>query len=291
MLQEKISVRAWVILLLLALTWGSSYVLIKKALIAFSPTQVASLRVTISALAFIPFFIARWSKIDWSRWRALAVVGFTGSFFPAFLFSTAQTEMSSSITGILSSLTPLFTLLIGIVVFRMPTKFSKIGGVLIGLAGAIFLVVSNQGTEEIGNAWYGILIILATACYGMSTNVIKQYLQDMSSITISAVAFMIIGIPGMLFLLSTDVVGTLQTHEYEWQSLGYLTLLALLGTVAASIFFFKLVQITSPIFASMVSYLTPIVAVFWGILDGEAVTIFHWLGMLLILMRVYIARK
>jgi len=269
-LQQKISVSAWIILILLALTWGSSYILIKKGLVAFSPTQVAGLRVTISALAFLPLFIIRWKDIDWSKWKPLAIVGFTGSFFPAFLFSNAQTELSSSITGVLSSLTPLFTLLIGILFFKMPTLWTKIVGVLVGLLGATLLIYFNQNSGEVGNPIYGILVGIATACYGISTNVVKKDLQEMSSLTISAVAFFIIGIPGAIWLFSTDFLTVIQTHEQAW---------------------FKLVQITNPVFASMVSYLTPIVAVGWGVLDGESITMFHFFGMILILLGVYISRN
>lgn len=291
LLQKRTSLQAWIILLLLALTWGSSYILIKKGLIAFSAIQVASLRVTISALAFLPIFLWRYSMIDWKKWKPLAIVGFTGSFIPAFLFAMAQTELSSSVTGVLSSLTPLFTMLIGILFFRMPTVWIKILGVFIGLLGAILLVVFNQQSGEVGNPLFGILVCIATACYGISTNVVKRHLQDMSSITISAVAFFMIGLPGAVWLFSTNFLNVLQTSEAAWCALGYIVLLSLAGTVAASIFFFKLVQITNPVFASMVSYLTPIVAVGWGALDGETLSIFHFIGMTLILLGVYISRN
>jgi len=221
----------------------------------------------------------------------LTVVGLAGSFFPAFLFAVAQTELSSSVTGVLSSLTPLFTLLIGILFFKAPTVWMKIIGVFVGLLGAVLLIAFNQQSGEVGNPYFGILVVLATAGYGLSTLTVKEHLQDMSSITISAVAFLIIGIPGMIILFSTNFMEVLTTSETAWQSLGYIAILSLMGTVAASIFFFKLVQITTPLFASMVSYLTPVVAVGWGILDGESVTVFHFVGMVLILLGVYISRN
>lgn len=290
-MEKNISLSSWFILILLALTWGSSYILIKKGLVDFSPTQVAGLRVSISALAFLPIFLMRYKTVDWSNWKALATVGFAGSFFPAVLFSVAQTELSSSVTGVLSSLTPLFTLLIGILFFKAPAIWMKIVGVLVGLLGAVLLIVLNQGAGDVGNPYYGILVVLATLGYGLSTHTVKTYLQDVGSITISAVAFTIIGIPGLIMLLSSDFTEVLRTSETGWESLGYITILALMGTVAASILFFKLVQITNPVFASMVSYLTPIVAVGWGALDNEVVTIYHFVGMVLILLGVYISRN
>jgi drug/metabolite transporter (DMT)-like permease len=290
-LEKNISLSSWLILILLALTWGSSYILIKKGLVDFSPTQVAGLRVSISALAFLPIFLMRYKTIDWSRWQALMIVGFAGSFFPACLFAVAQTELSSSVTGVLSSLTPLFTLLIGIMFFKASAAWMKILGVLVGLLGAVLLIVLNQEAGDVNNPYFSILVVLATMGYGLSTYVVKTYLQDVGSITISAAAFTIIGIPGLIMLLSSDFVDVLQTSETGWESLGYITILALLGTVAASILFFKLVQITNPVFASMVSYLTPIVAVGWGALDNEVVTIYHFVGMVLILLGVYISRN
>ena len=167
----------------------------------------------------------------------------------------------------------------------------KIIGVFVGLLGAVLLIAFNQQSGEVGNPYFGILVVLATAGYGLSTLTVKEHLQDMSSITISAVAFLIIGIPGMIILFSTNFMEVLTTSETAWQSLGYIAILSLMGTVAASIFFFKLVQITTPLFASMVSYLTPVVAVGWGILDGESVTVFHFVGMVLILLGVYISRN
>ena len=282
---------AWLILLLLALTWGSSYILIKKGLIDFSPLQVAGLRVSISALAFLPIFLLRFNDIDWTKWKPLAAVGFAGSFFPAILFAVAQTELSSSVTGVLSSLTPLFTLLLGILFFKTPAVWAKISGILVGLCGAILLIVFNKNSGEVANPWFGILVVLATICYGISTHTVKHYLQEVSSLTLSAAAFIIIGLPGMILLWSSNFMEVLQTSETAWESLAYITILSLMGTVVASILFFKLVQITTPIFASMVSYLTPVVALGWGILDGEMVTVFHFVGMVLILCGVYIARN
>lgn len=290
-LKKETSFSAWLILILLALTWGSSYILIKKGLIDFSPMQVAGLRVSISGLAFLPIFLLRFSSIDWSKWKALATVGFAGSFFPAYLFAVAQTELSSSVTGVLSSLTPLFTLLIGILFFKSPTVWMKILGVLVGLLGASLLILFNQDSGEVGSPMYGILVVLATVGYGVSTHTVKKHLQEVSSLTLSAAAFMIIAIPGLILLFSSNFVEVLQTSDTGWHSLGYISILALIGTVAASILFFKLVQMTNPVFASMVSYLTPIVAVGWGVVDNESVTLFHLVGMGLILWGVYISRN
>lgn len=271
--------------------WGSSYILIKKGLVAFSPIQLASLRVSISSIAFLPFFITRYKTIDWSKTKYLLIVGFAGSFLPAFLFAFAQTEINSSMAGVLSSLTPLFTLILGILFFKSPLILRKVVGVLLGLAGAIFLILFGADLHSSGNMAYGILIIIGCFFYATSVNTVKAALQEMNSITLSATAFTLIGIPGILFLYFSGFFQVMQVHEQAWQALGAVTLLALFGTVMASILFFRLVQLTTPVFASTVSYLIPIVSLAWGFFDGEIITIFHFIGMAFILFGVYITRK
>ncbi|MCB0679065.1 MAG: DMT family transporter [Saprospiraceae bacterium] len=283
---------SWLILGLLALTWGSSYILIKRALVAFSAIQVASLRISISALAFLPLLLWRWRQIDWSRWRSLLIVGLAGSGIPAFCFALAQTRLSSSLTGVLSSLTPLFTLLLGILFFRVPFAWWKTVGVLVGLAGAVLLILKgSEGDPQLSEWWPGLLVVLATSMYALSSNVVKSRLQDLSSLTISSVAFFLIGLPGMAVLLATPFFEQLASQPEARTSLGYVAILSLAGTVMASIFFFKLVQLKDAIFASTVSYLIPLVALFWGVFDHEPVTYLHLLGMGLILAGVYLSRK
>lgn len=282
---------SWLVLLFLALTWGSSYILIKKGLVAFSAVQLATLRIGISAIAFVPFFFLQFKKVDWTKWKYLLIVGIAGSALPAFLFSTAQTKIPSSLAGLLSSLTPLFTLLIGVIIFKLRTVWTKVAGILMGLFGAIFLILFGQETELNSDAWYGLLVVIGTFFYALSSNTVQIHLKDMSSLTISSVAFIMLGPLALAYLLATDFLLVMQTHEQAWASLGYITLLSLAGTVVASILFFKLVQMTDAIFASTVSYLIPMIALGWGAVDGEAITVFHFIGMGLILFGVYISRK
>ncbi|MEM6319425.1 MAG: EamA family transporter [Bacteroidota bacterium] len=285
------SLISWGILILLSMVWGSSYILIKKSLIAFSPIQVACLRLGISAIAFFPVFLWHFSTTDWSKLKYLVIVGVTGSGLPALLFSTAQTEISSSVAGVLSSLSPLFTLVIGIIFFGTAVVWSKVTGILVGLLGAVALIVFGQNVGIEGNLWYGGLVVIGCLCYAISSNTVKAYLQDVSSIKISSAAFFIVGFPCLLYLLTSDVPTIVQTHEHGWQSLGTVTLLAMAGTVMATILFFKLVQVTNPVFASLVSYLIPIVAIFLGAYDGEPITFLHLTGMALILTGVYLTKE
>jgi drug/metabolite transporter (DMT)-like permease len=288
---KPISSKAWLLLGLLGLVWGSSYVLIKKGLEAFDPEQVACLRIGITAIAFSPVFFLRFKQIDWSKLKYFAIVGFAGSFFPAFLFSFAQTQISSSITGVLSSLTPLFTLALGILFFKTPFFWTKVLGVLVGLAGAVLLIIYGKEAGSDGNIWYGLLVVLASLLYASSANTVGTYLQDMNALTISAVSFMMIGIPAIAYLFYSDFTAVLVEKENGWAALGYIGILSIFGTVIATVLFFKLVQITDAVFSSMVSYLIPLVAIMWGAVVGEPITFYHLIGVLLILSGVYISRK
>lgn len=293
MKQNKIQGKfyAWLLLAVLGLTWGSSYLFIKKGLVAFSPSQLAYLRISISALAFLPFFLLRFKDINWTKLKYYAIVGFAGSAIPSFLYALAQTEISSSVTGILSSLTPLFTLVLGALVFNFKIEKRQSLGIGIGLLGALFLVLFGRQAGVEGNLFYALLVVVATALYAYSANTIKVELQEESPLTISAIAFTMIGIPALILLFNSGFYEVLHTHPSAWTSLGFITLLAIFGTVIASVLYFKLVQMTTPVFASTVSYVIPCIAVLLGTLDGEQITIYHVFGMLFILFGVYMSKK
>lgn len=288
---HAIAWKSWAILITLSLIWGSSYILIKKGLLVYTSTEVACLRLSISALSFLPVVLYRWKRIDWSRWRYLLLVGLTGTAIPAFMFAIAQTEISSSVAGVLNSLTPLFTLVLGILLFKSDTAWVKVLGVLIGLAGAALLILMGKEAGIQGNPWYGLLVIVGCICYAISSNVVGSYLRDMSSISISAASFGMVGLPAIFYLLfATDFTQVLAQEEGATLALAYIVILALFGTVLASIIFFKLVQWTTPVFASMISYIVPAVALGWGFFDGEPITWLHFVGMGLILSGVYLVK-
>lgn len=219
------------------------------------------------------------------------IVGLAGSGIPAILFATAQMEIPSSVSGILNSLTPLFTFVFGIAFFNTKGTLRKFFGVLLGLAGAGILIMFGKEMGQSGHILYGMMVVLATMCYATSVNTVKRHLQDVHPIALSAVAFQIIGIPAYIMLWKTDFVGTLQYDPEAWTSLGYLVILALIGTVLATTLFFALVQKTDALFGSMTTYIIPIMAVILGFLDGEPMTIVHVMGMGCILVGVYLSRK
>jgi drug/metabolite transporter (DMT)-like permease len=288
--KKPIDNTSWTILLFLSLVWGCSFILIKKSLLAFDPVQLACLRLGISSIAFAPIVFWHRKDIDWSQWPKFVAVGLTGSGIPAFLFSFAQTQISSSVAGLLNSLTPIWTLVIGIFIFKLTFNKTKLIGVILGFVGAASLILLGSEKSLGGNPMYGILIMFTTICYGSSVNMVQTFFNKTKPI-ISSMSFFLIGPPALIYVFFTDFTDVMVSHQDAWFSLGSVTLLSLMGTVMASILFYNLVQRTNAVFASTVTYLMPIVALIWGLIDNEPVTLLHIAGMSTILVGVYITKK
>ena len=264
----------------------------KKALIVFEPMELAGLRILISSLFFLPFFIKNFKKIVWQNWKYYLIIGLLGSGFPALLFAFAQTKLNSSLTGILSSLTPLFTLITGILFFSKSINRNQVIGVIIGLSGAILLMAlgNEQAQFDIQTLGFTALVVLACLFYALSSNTVGSKLPNKSSFDISTSAFTFL-LPLGIAILCNEQVWIPLKQSNGLEGLAYVGILSLGGTVAASVLFFHLVQIRDAIFASMVSYLIPIVALMWGFLDGEKISLIHAAGMTLILFGVFLTRK
>jgi drug/metabolite transporter (DMT)-like permease len=283
---------SWSILTGLALIWGSSFILIKRGLDYYSSSEVGALRISISFLVLSPFAISSIRKLSLHDWKYLSIVGLIGSGFPAFLFAKAQTGIDSSLAGILNSLTPLFTMIIGLGFFSMKIKWFNIAGVLIGLAGAIGLISISGGRSFEFNFQYAIYIIIATVCYATNVNLVKYKLRDVDALTITAFSFFIIGLPVLLYLLFfTEFIRQISTEPAALKGLGYIGILAVVGTALALIAFNRLVKMASPVFASSVTYLIPLVAVAWGAIDGEKMTPLAFLWMAVILLGIFLVNK
>ena len=282
---------AWITLLGLSIIWGSSFILIKKALIAFDPAVMGSLRIVISSMAFIPVLIYNRNKIEWSKWPLYAAVGITGTGIPSYMYAIAQTEITSSVAGLLNSLTPIFTLVLGLIFFSGIFSLSKLSGVIIGFTGAASLLLFTREAVIGGNPLFGLFVVVGTLCYGTSVNIVKRYFQNIRPVIISAVSFGFVGFPALIYLIFSDFLITMENQPGAAFSLGAVFILAMAGTVAASIVFFKLVQTTNAVFASSVAYLMPIIALIWGMLDGEVISLLHVLSLLLILTGVYLIKK
>ncbi|MEE4259732.1 MAG: DMT family transporter [Bacteroidales bacterium] len=266
---------SWVILVTLALVWGSSFILIKKSLLYFNATEVGLLRVVLSFLFLLPVAVIHFRSISRKHFLYLTLSGFVGSLLPALLFAKAQTVIDSGLAGTLNSLTPLFTLLLGLLFFRLQTKWYNILGVFIAMAGAMALIYVSSDSGFTFNFKYAMLVVLATICYAFNVNFIKVFLKELTSLVITTFSFFYIGIPLTVYVVFfSDIPHKLMTDTTTHTGLGYLLILSIAGTGLALIFFNKLIKISSAVFASSVTYLIPVVAIIWALIDGEK---FHWL--------------
>ncbi len=276
----------WILLTLLTLIWGSSYILIKKGLIAFTPLELASLRISISCLVSLPFAVKAFLTVPRNKYFTILQVGVFGSGAPAILFSIAMTKSDSGLNGILNSLSPLWTLVVGYYIFKINISAQKVWGVIIGFAGALVLVLGKKGGGIRVDTLYSILPVIATFCYGMSSNITKQKLQDQNPVYSTSLAMLMVGIPALIGLGLSDAPHKIISGQ-AWVSLASVSFLAIFGTLIAWILFYRLVQRTDALFAASVTYLIPVVALYWGYRDGEQLTIIQIAGMLLILLGVY----
>jgi drug/metabolite transporter (DMT)-like permease len=280
----------WLLLLLLTVIWGTSYILIKKSLVAFSPLEVAALRVSISFLCAAPFVVTAFRTIPRDKYFTIFQIGVFGSGAPGFLFALSMTKSDSAVNGILNSLSPIWTLIIGYFLFRIPVAGAKIFGVIIGFLGALVLVLGKNNGHIQADIYYSFLPVVATFCYGMSTNITKQKLQDQSPIYTTSLAMSMIGIPSLIGLAFSNAPSKIASGA-AWMSLASVIALAVFGTLIAWMLFYRLVQRTDALFAASVTYLIPVVAIGWGIFDGEMLSLLQLGGMVLILVGVYFTTK
>ncbi len=279
----------WIILFSLMLTWGSSFILIKRALLTFTGTEVGLLRVVITFLFLLPFAFRYLKTVSRKYFWPLLISGIIGSVIPALLFAIAETRIESGLAGTLNSLTPLFTLLIGLLFFGFKTRWVNVTGVVVGLAGATGLMLSSSGGHLGGDFWYAFLVVVASVCYAINVNLVKRYFAGLDSMQITVMTFFYIGIPTLFYVLFFTRVPVLLIKQPEaWQGMGYLAVLSIVGTGLALIAFNKLIKLSSPVFASSVTYVIPIVAIMWGVLDGERFTPVYFFWMALILGGVFL---
>lgn len=281
----------WVLLIIIALTWGSSFILIKRSLITFSPYQIGAYRVAISGIILAFIGIPALLRMQRKTLFWVALVGFFGNFLPMFLFPMAQRSVSSSMAGILDSLVPLFVLVLGFFLFRIKSTKLQIFGAVIGFAGAAMLMHFSQDVSGGSKLSGSLLIILATACYALAALIIKERLNYLPSKDLSGAVFTIWMLPSLVILLSSGFFTEIDNVSQTWQSLGYLSILSVLGTAIAIILYYKLIQNTSPVFASSVTYLLPVIAVMWGLLDGEMFSLWYVIGGILILWGIYLIKE
>ncbi|RKS15429.1 EamA-like transporter family protein [Flavobacterium sp. 120] len=276
--------------MVLALVWGSSFILIKKGLIGLTALQLGSLRIIFAAVFLVLIGFKSLSKIPAHKWKYIALTSMFGTFIPAYLFAIAQTEIDSSVSSILNSLTPLNTLILGALVFGLQFKRNQIFGILIGLIGSALLILNGAIHHPEQNYYYAILVLIASICYAVNVNLIKKYLHDLSPLSITTGNFMVLFFPAFIILFFSgffEVVHDVKVQE----SVLFIMVLGVVGTGIANILFFKLIQMSSPVFATSVTYLIPVVAFCWGLLDNEMLTVVQFFGAFIILIGVYLSAK
>ncbi|WP_299672161.1 DMT family transporter [uncultured Polaribacter sp.] len=282
----------WLYLVLLSLVWGSSFILMKKALLGVTPIQLGALRMIFTAIFLLAVAPKSLKKIQKKHYKYIVYTALTGTFIPGFLFAFAITTIDSSIVSILNSLTPFNTLIFGALFFGFAFKRTQLYGILIGLVGTLILILKGAALNPNQNYWYALLIIVASVGYAFNANMVKKYLDDLNALSIVTGNFLLLIIPATIVLAFTDFFTTFSfKDEVLMQSLGYLAILSIVGTGIAKTIYNKLVHISDPVFSSSVTYLIPIVAIFWGLLDGEALSPLQIFAGVIILLGVYLVNK
>ena len=286
------NVLAWFLLILLALIWGSSPIMIKKALVQLGPFEIGALRLSLASLVLMPFLLKSLNEIKKKDYFILFISGIVGNVIPYFLYPIAQTQIDSATSGVLTSLTPFFALIIGVIFYKLKATKNNIIGLCIGFLGTSILILFSNSSEGFSADLYGLFVVAATLLYGINLNLVKYHLKHLKPITITAFSIVSI-LPITLYILfaHTEFPSHLKLVNEYLLEFGYVFVLGVLGTSIATLIFYNLIKIKDTVFASMVTYLMPIVAIGFGVLDGEKINLIQLFGMLLVLLGVFINSK
>ena len=279
---------SWTLFFVLSLLWGSSFILMKEGAKELSGWQIGAVRIFSAAVVFLPFALAAFRKLPAGKLPLIVVTGVLGNLFPAFLFGIAiQQKIESSLAGILNSLTPLFVILLGALFFRKAVAAKKVGGVVIGFLGLVLLSIS-RGPVSLSEVGFTLLILLATFCYGLNVNLITTYLKGIHPFHMATVSIASLLLPTLVVLylhpVSFDTGG-------QRQSILACVALGVLSSAVATALYYLLIKKAGGLFASLVTYAVPVVAMFWGILFGEHIGLLQVGCLVLILGGVYLANR
>ncbi len=282
---------SWLLFLLLSIIWGSSFILMKHSKEELSASQLAALRIFSAGIVFIPFALFHLKKVNRQKIFIVIISGVTGNLLPAFLFAKAIAEnIDSSLASILNSLTPLFVVIIAITVFRDKIKVQKIIGVVIGFAGLTLLFLSWRGIR-FDNFKFSLLILLATISYGININVVAHFLKQVNPLHIASISIGFMTIPTAFILWQQNFLQlSFNKTSVQWAIVEASTL-GIVGSAIATAIFYILIKRTGSLFASLVTYAIPFVGIFWGIMDGEEITVKQVIGLGIILFGVYLVNK
>ncbi len=268
--------------------------MMKKGMLAYSAPQVASLRIFIAGLVFVPFLIRHFREIPWAKFKYILIFALLEIGIPPYLYTFAQQHIDSSSAGILNSMVPIFTLATGVVIFRLRYNLVTTLGVFVGLLGALIITyMKSSGSSgsliDLSNSW-GLLILIATFFYAIAGNVLKEHLNEVPGAMVTGIAFVSMAIPAGIFLFSDGFIGvTFSGGEYVTQSLLSVTILSVFGSALAILMFSKLIQVSNALFASFVTYLIPFVSLLWGWLDNENISLVHFSSLAFIFLGIFLA--
>lgn len=273
----------WVLLIVLSIIWGSSFILIKKSLEHFNPYEVGALRVLIAGIILLPVAVLNIKKFPIKRLKWLVVAALSGNFIPMFLFPIAETEISSSIAGIINSMMPIFVIIVGSILWKFSTTKRQLTGVVISFSGACILALSGGESGELKIIPI-VLLLLATLLYAISTTTVKSKLNDIPAKILSGFVFaFVLLLPSLISLVFSGFFSNITLDSSFFIGIGFVSLLSIFGTGLAMMLNYRLLNISTPLFASTVTLLMPIVAVMWGVLDGEKLSLLQFIGGIIIL--------
>lgn len=265
--------------------------MLKRVVEVFTPGQVFSGRMMMATLALLPFAIREVRRVPRDVWPMLIVFSVLANFLTTFLYATAQTSIDSSLNGMINSLTPLMTLTVGAIIYRQRIRIFQVLGLLMGLAGTLLLVWQTKAGQAGAINWFALVAIGATAANGFTVNIVKFNLSKLSVIQLSSVSFLIIFPAAFGYALYSGFFPLAFGSDEGLVAMGYIVVLGVLANAMALIMLSKLIQISSPVFATMTTYLIPVVALYWGFRDGEIITSLDLVAMAIILVSVYVVDR
>lgn len=281
----------WLLFIALSFIWGSSFILIKVGLQHLTPYQVASIRIISSGIVLLPVALTSFKKIPKDKIFIVFMSGVIGSLVPAYLFCLAEVGIDSALAGTLNALTPIFVIIFGALFFNAKTTSNKIWGITIAFTGSLLLFFSQPNFSENSNLSYILFVVLATSLYGINVNMVHKHLSQVGSLNIAAVALSLSAIPALIVLFFTGYFKLNYLDRGILLSTGYASLLGVFGTAISTVLFYILLKRAGAVFASMVTYGIPVIAIGWGIIYGEDIGWKQLISMLVILCGVWVANR
>jgi len=288
---NPVGLLAYLILAGLSLLWGSSFILMKRILPVFPPMELATLRIGMAGLAMVPLWLWHMRRDHWPLLPWFAVVGLVGNGIPALLFAVAQTGIQSGAAGVLNALTPMFTLVVGWTFFGRPAHRGQLVGLALGLGGALLLILSQHQVAGSSQPALALLLVLATFFYGISVNTVGHKLRGITPWLTASFPLVLASVPALLALaILGDPVGSVQKPG-GMEALGLLVFLSLINSALSLVAFNYLIHLAGPLFASTTTYLMPVVALLWGVWDGESLHFYHGAGLLAIIAGIALVNR